>query len=261
MSSSVGRRTCSCGISRPSNRAVELGDGPRGRHRAERPWRAVLQPAHRRQSLVPPAEARRIAGGDHAAVVDDRDRVGQRLGLLEVVRGQQDGRALRLQRADEVPELAPGLRVEAGRRLVEEQQLRTADDAQRDVEAAALTAGQGAHTGGGLLREAHCRDDLVRVARVREVAGEVPHRLGHRQIGEVRHLLQHDADARPPLAATGLRVDPEHPDIAGLPRFGSPPGSRPSSSCPLRWGRAATRTARSPRSGPARPRLAPDRRS
>jgi hypothetical protein len=47
-------------------------------------------------------------------------------------------------------ELAPTLRVEPGRRLVEEQQLRAADDADRHVQPAPLTAGE-------------CPDLLVRV--------------------------------------------------------------------------------------------------
>ena len=46
------------------------------------------------------------------------------------------------QALDQAPELPAGLRVEAGRRLVQEQQLRAADDAERDVQPAALAAGQ-----------------------------------------------------------------------------------------------------------------------
>ena len=54
----------------------------------------------------------------------------------------------------EVVELAPRVRVEAGRRLVEEQQLGPADDADRDVEPAALAAGQRARSSGRRARRA-----------------------------------------------------------------------------------------------------------
>ena len=53
---------------------------------------------------------------------DDPDPVGQRLGLVEVVGGEQHRGAQLAQRADQRPELPAGLRVEAGRRLVEEEQ-------------------------------------------------------------------------------------------------------------------------------------------
>ena len=67
------------------------------------------------------------AAGDDLAVVDDRDRVGQLVGLLEVLGREQQRRALADEAADDVPHAQPAARVEAGRRLVEEQQPRPAD--------------------------------------------------------------------------------------------------------------------------------------
>jgi hypothetical protein len=58
------------------------------------------------------------------------------------VGGEQDGGAVVFERPDELPELASGLGVEAGRRLVEEEQLGVADDAESDVDAASLAAGE-----------------------------------------------------------------------------------------------------------------------
>ena len=58
------------------------------------------------------------------------------------------------QRLDQVPERPPGLRVEAGGRLVEEQQLGPADDAEGDVEPAALPAGQLPRAGPRLVLQA-----------------------------------------------------------------------------------------------------------
>ena len=65
------------------------------------------------------------AGDDDAAAVHDGHPVGEPVGLLQVVRGEQDGqRLVRGQPADLGPHRGAGLRVEAGRRLVEEQHLR-----------------------------------------------------------------------------------------------------------------------------------------
>ena len=105
------------------------------------------------------------------------------------------------QRADQLPELAPGLRVEAGRRLVQEEQLRPADDAERDVEPALLAAGErvGARAGASRLRPTRSITASGSSA-VRVVAGEVPDHLVDRQLVELAGALQHDADPGPPGA-------------------------------------------------------------
>ena len=84
----------------------------------------------------------RRAQGDHLAVIDDRHPVAQPLGLVHVVRRQQDGPALGAEAADDVPELPARLRVEAGRRLVEEQQLRVADQGAGHRQPLLLAAGE-----------------------------------------------------------------------------------------------------------------------
>ena len=125
-----------------------------GRTRGARPRRARARArarpsarwsgSSRRTCSVPaPTDALsspRRALGDHPAVVDDRDPVGELVGLVEVLRGQQHRRALGDERADDVPHLVAPARVEAGRRLVEEQQLRGDDDARGDVEPPAHAA-------------------------------------------------------------------------------------------------------------------------
>ena len=72
--------------------------------------------------------------GDLAAVVDDRDPVGELVGLVEVLRGQQHRAAVGDQLADRVPHLAAGAGVEPGGGLVEEDQRRPGDQAGREVE-------------------------------------------------------------------------------------------------------------------------------
>ena len=72
--------------------------------------------------------------GDDPAVVDDRQAVAQLVGLLEVLRGQEDGRALGVDAAHLVPDRQPRGRVEPGRRLVEEQHLGRVDERAGEVE-------------------------------------------------------------------------------------------------------------------------------
>ena len=64
----------------------------------------------------------RCAAGDDPAVVEQGDRVGQLVGLLQVLGGEQDGHAFVDQVADGAPELLAAARVQPGRRLVQEEQ-------------------------------------------------------------------------------------------------------------------------------------------
>ena len=80
--------------------------------------------------------------GDDPPAGDHGDAVGEVLGLVHVVRGEQDRRAELAQARDQLPGLAARGRVEARGRLVEEDQLRVARDAEGEVQAPALAAGQ-----------------------------------------------------------------------------------------------------------------------
>ena len=73
--------------------------------------------------------------GDDLAEVDHGDRVGERVGLLEVLRGQEDAGALGGQHADQVPDVVALAGIEARGRLVEEDHLGPADQARGEVEA------------------------------------------------------------------------------------------------------------------------------
>ena len=77
-------------------------------------------------------------------VVDDHDLVGEPVGLLEVLGGQEERGAPANELLDHAPEVAPALRVEAGRRLVEEQHRRAVHERGGEVEPAAHAAGVGA---------------------------------------------------------------------------------------------------------------------
>ena len=187
---------------------------------------------------------------DDLARDDHGDAVGELLRLVEVVRRQQHRLPEPAQRAHELPGVAARGGVEAGRRLVEEDELRVADERDPEVEPPLLPARERLHLRVALLVEADEVDHLVDVARVLVVAGEHPVDLAHRQHRPELRFLQHDAD---PLAegALGLAgIEAEHADLARVPLAGSPRGSRPSSSCRRRSGRAA----RTPRPPPPRSR-------
>src|SRR5438445_9619732 len=71
-----------------------------------------------------PLQLGRRAGRNDFAVIDDRDPVGHAIGLVHVVRRQEDGYPLgRVQVLDDRPHLVAALGIESLRRLVEEQHL------------------------------------------------------------------------------------------------------------------------------------------
>ena len=112
------------------------------------------------------------AGGDGPAVVDDDDVIGQLVGLVQVVGGEQHVGPRADQGPDRLPDLAPPGRIEAGGRLVQEEQARGADQAGAEVEAAALTARVGAGPPVGHLGQAQLVDDQG--GRRRAPAGRCP---------------------------------------------------------------------------------------
>ena len=128
----------------PQPAAVLAQRGPRRRRTVPgRPRAAGFGLAER--DLEPGAadlrlELGRRAVGDHPTVVDDDDPVGELVGLVEVLGGQQQGHAVGDELADHVPHPEPAGGVEPGRRLVEEEHRRPGDQAGREVEAAAHPA-------------------------------------------------------------------------------------------------------------------------
>ena len=56
----------------------------------------------------------------NAAFVHDGDAAAELVGLVHIVRGEQDGEALRVERANAVPEKQARLRVQVVGRLIEE---------------------------------------------------------------------------------------------------------------------------------------------
>ena len=71
--------------------------------------------------------------------------LGVAVGLLDVVRGVDDGRALAREAQDELPQARALARIERGARLVEQQHLGLGEQADRDVHALAVAARERAH--------------------------------------------------------------------------------------------------------------------
>src|SRR5262249_30450684 len=94
--------------------------GQRSGGRVERG--GVTEAQHYVRSGDAPFELLWRALGDDVAAVEHGDAVGELVGLLQVLRGQQDGDALCDEVADELPHGLAAARVEAGGGLVEEDQ-------------------------------------------------------------------------------------------------------------------------------------------
>ena len=82
----------------------------------------------------------RFPDPDDLSSDDHGHAVGQLLRLVEVVRRQQDRLPERAQRAHELPGVATGSWIEPRRRLVEEDELRVADERDAEVEPPLLPA-------------------------------------------------------------------------------------------------------------------------
>src|SRR6185312_8060211 len=80
--------------------------------------------------------------GDDVPAVHDDDLVAEELRLLHVVGGEDDRLAPRLDRLDQLPEIAPRLGIEAGSRLVEEEHLGVVHQRNREQETLLLAAGE-----------------------------------------------------------------------------------------------------------------------
>ena len=107
-------------------------------------------------------------------MVHDGDAVAEALGFVHVMRGEQDGAAGRLELLDQFPELAAGLRIEAGGGLIEKQKIGIADEGAGESESLLLAAGKIADAGILFFFELHGRDDFVR-------AGALPEKLRNRR--------------------------------------------------------------------------------
>ena len=95
------------------------------------------------------------------AVVHDADAVAELVGLLHVVRGQEDRLAVGVQLAEDLPQGDAALRVEAGGGLVEEQDGRAVHDRPGHHQPLRHAAGERHHRRLGPLGQVELHEQLV----------------------------------------------------------------------------------------------------
>src|SRR5579862_1480091 len=83
--------------------------------------------------------------GNDLPMIDNRQTIAQALSFIHVMSGEQDGAAIALKGANDVPKLATTLRIESGGGLIEKQNFRIADQSGGNSETLALTARELAH--------------------------------------------------------------------------------------------------------------------
>ena len=155
-----------CVISTRSPRLDELRAAGRGRP-AGKSWRGSSSMTSAKCSC---SSRRGGALRDDAAAVHDGDLIAQQLGLLHVVRGEDDGLAARLDRLHQLPEVAPRLRIEPGGRLVEEQHRRVVDQRDGQQQPLLLAAGELAAVAVGQLLQRAQADDFLDLEPARRTA-------------------------------------------------------------------------------------------
>ena len=157
---------------------------------------------------------------DDAAVIDDGDVAAEVLRLFQVVRGQDDGRALRVDLAQELPHRAADLDIHARRRLIQDQQPRLVHQRARDHQPALHAAGQRARHGLALVPQlqllqvflgAHARHAALHAVEARLVHHDGLGRFEHVEVD----FLRHDADAGFGALDFAVDVVAEHTDLAG----------------------------------------------
>ena len=115
----------------------------------------------------------------------------------------------------ELPRVAAGLRVEAGRQLVEDRDPRVADEGQRDRQALLLTAGQMPELRLSRFSARPRPSSSAPMSAGFAVEGGVQlQRLADAQLGRQLALLELDADLFAQLVAIVTRVEAEHADRA-----------------------------------------------
>ena len=163
-------------------------------------------------------ELRRRPLANDLSLAQDGHSIRELFGLVEVVRRQEDRLAERAEGTNHLPRRASRRRIETGRRLVEEHEIRIPDERDAEIEPSLLPAGEALHACVALLRESDELDHLVDVAPSLVVAGEHAVNLADGQVREELGLLQHDADALSKRTLGTRRVVTENRDIAGVSR-------------------------------------------
>lgn len=146
--------------------------------------------------------------------MEHEDAVRDRIGLFEVVRGEQDGTALLGLLAHGGPEGLAGGDIHAGGRLVENDQVVGPGGGEREPYALLLAAGELVDHPVGDRRDAGAGQDVGDRVRPRVQIADEPDDLLDRDVLHQAAALQHRADPAP--GDRLLRGRTEEPDRAGV---------------------------------------------
>ena len=149
-------------------------------------------------------------------MVDDHHLIGQRLGLLHQVRGEQHADAIGAQAGDDVPDQPAGLRVHPGGGLVEEHHLRSPDQRAGQRKPLLLATGQPFVGHPGHTGEAEHVEQPSDVQRSRGADRDQPEhfRGPHSRVSAA--ALRHNPHPGAQRGAVGDRVQPQHADHPGI---------------------------------------------
>ena len=115
-------------------------------------------------------------------------------------------------------QVAPRLRIQARRRLIEKHQLRCIHECQRQREPLALTARQRVECGVRLLGQREARQQRLGLGTNAVERSEQPDRLARRDAALQRRGLQRRANALPHLARMPARIDAADLDVPRIRR-------------------------------------------
>ena len=164
-------------------------------------------------------QATRRPGRDDLRLVHHDQPVAQLLGLVHVVRGQDDGHALLLEPVKAIPNQVPRLRVEAGRGLVEQEKAGLVDERTGDREPSFHATGEGLDFVFGAVLELDELEQLLRagsrdVTRNIEVAGVGEQVFVDPEFHVERVGLGHHPQPRSDSRAVDHRIEAEHAKLA-----------------------------------------------
>ena len=180
------------------------------------------QPLHpqadRERSKAVEQVASRIEG-HHTPHFQHGNPPAQRFGFFQIMRGENDGMAVGIQAANELPQALPQLDVHARRRLVEHDHRRLVHQGLGHQDAAFHAARQRAHVDVGLRRQSEVRDDFVDpvvIAPQAEIARLDAQRLADGKERVEHELLWHDAQHPARLSIAGHDVVPHDAGSAAV---------------------------------------------
>src|SRR3954451_20438163 len=167
----------------------------------------LLSHRQRSQQLHDPAELSRVldddlqalaadlvlelvggALGDHPAVVDDHDVVGEQVRLVEVLRSEEKRRPTRDEVFDHLPHVSASAGVQAGRRLIEEEHWRVSDERAGEVEPTSHPSGVPARDAAAGVVEPKLLEQLAGPLLAAPTA-EVVQAADHDQVLEAGEIL------------------------------------------------------------------------